>query len=77
MPEVGLVGDLVVRQLVVVGGGDVRDVRRARGIDEPPHRRRGLLRSWDVELALREHEVDLRVDVPENHSTSASRGFGL
>jgi hypothetical protein len=26
---------------------------------------------------VRKHEIDLRVDVPEDHSTSASRVFGL
>ena len=51
---------------MVVRGCDVDEPGRARGVDEALHRGRGLLRVWHVELARRLHEVDLRVDVPEN-----------
>ncbi len=64
--QVGRVGDLGVGQLVVVGGGDVREPGRAGRVDEQLHRRRNLLRAGDVELPRRLHEVDLRVDVPED-----------
>jgi hypothetical protein len=51
---------------VVVGRGDVDDPGLARGGDELRHRGRRLLGAGDVELSVREHEVDLRVDVPED-----------
>ena len=74
----GVVRDLGVGELVVVGRGDVDDPGRARSVDETLHRRNRLLGAGDVELPVREHEVDLRVDVPEDcHVTSSSRGFGL
>ena len=66
VPVVRVVGDLRVGELVVVGGGDVNQAGRARSLDELPHRRRGLLGSRNVELALGEHEVVLRVDVPQD-----------
>src|SRR5204863_8762652 len=75
--EVGLLGDLVVDQLVVIRRGDVDDASRTSRVDETLHRRHRRLCSRHVELAARKHEVDLRVDVPEDHSTSASRRFGL
>src|SRR5439155_10825308 len=69
---------LVVRQLVVVGRGDVRDAGRACGLDQPRHRRPSLRRARDRELPVGVHEVHLRVDVPQEppHATSSSRGFG-
>ena len=76
--EVGLVRDLGVGELVVVGGGDVHDPGRARSVDETLHRGNGVHRAGDVELPVRIHEVDLCVDVPENfHVTSSSRAFDL
>ena len=75
--EVRLVRDLVVGQLVVVGGRDVHDAFRTYRLHQTLHRRRGRFGAGDVQLPVGEHEVDLRVDVPEDHSTSASREFGL
>jgi hypothetical protein len=75
--EVGLVGDLVVGQLVVVRRGDVNDAGGTRRGDEPLHRGNRLLGTGNRELPAGEHEVDLRVDVPENHVTRVSCRFGL
>src|SRR5205085_4483363 len=81
-PEVRFLGELVVRQLVVVRRRDVDDARRARGLDDSPHGGSDPLGPGDVELPAREHEVDLRVDVPEDraghrrYETSSSRSFG-
>ena len=77
VPEVGRLRDLRIGQLVVVRRGDVDEPGRARSIDEALHRGRDVLRVRHVELAVRLHEVDLRVDVPEDalHVTSSSRGL--
>ena len=73
---VGLVRDLGVGQLVVVGGGDVRDAARPRPADEPGHRRHDCLGSRHGELPVGIDEVDLRVDVPEDRATRHARAAG-
>ena len=58
--------DLRVGQLVVVGRGDVDEPALARAATSRSIAGRDLLGAGDVELPVREHEVDLRVDVPED-----------
>src|SRR5207248_2998012 len=60
--------DLGVGELVVVGRGDVHDAGAARGVYELFERREQLRRAGHVQLPARLHEVDLRVDVPEDAS---------
>ena len=67
----GVVRDLGVGQLVVVGRGDVRRCRAARAaVDEPRHRRHApSSASGTASLPSASHEVDLRVDVPEERAS--------
>src|SRR5262249_41970888 len=75
--EVRRVRDLGIAVLVVVGGGDVHDALGARPADERVHLRQPRLRAGHGEAAVLEHEVALRVDVPEDdaHRTSSSRSL--
>ena len=76
---VGVVRDLGVRELVVVGRGDVDEPGLAYAPDEPLHRGDRLLGATHVQLPLGEHEVDLGVDVPQDQAaqvTRSSRSLG-
>ena len=54
-----------VTRLVRAGRSDDQDLRLRRGCGQAAQVLNDLLRPWDVELALRLNEIELRIYVPE------------
>ena len=75
--EVRVGGQLLVVGQVVVGAGDDADAAGMGVVGEPGEVWRDGLRPGDVQLALRPHEIHLRVHIPEHggHFTVSRSGM--
>jgi hypothetical protein len=70
LDEIGLGGDLGIVRPVVVGGVDDRDAGGPGGLGQPAEVGSQRLGARHSQRPGGQHEVDLRVDVPEHGPSS-------